>query len=147
MSEVITQNEEETAAFAVRFAGGITGGEVVCLWGDLGAGKSVFCRSMIRTLSNTPDMEVPSPTFTLVQNYEVPLGMLWHFDLYRLIEPSEVFEIGWEEAQSGGIMLVEWPERLGALLPAHRIDVRLEAVPDQPNQRKITIICHGKKHL
>jgi tRNA threonylcarbamoyladenosine biosynthesis protein TsaE len=143
MSEHITGSEEETTAFAAGFTREIRTGDIVCLWGDLGAGKSVFCRSMIRALCGDADLEVPSPTFTLVQQYESAVGLIWHFDLYRLADPSEVYEIGWEEAMSGGIMLVEWPARLGALLPARRIDVRLEAVPDQPNQRKISINRHG----
>ena len=143
--EKVTSSEEETIRFAAHFACQIARGDAVFLWGDLGAGKSVFCRSIIRALSNDLVLEVPSPTFTLAQTYDVQEGTLWHFDLYRLSDPSEVYEIGWEEALAGGILLVEWPERLGALLPAKRIDVRLEAVSDAPNQRKIRITRHGTK--
>ena len=62
---------------------------------------------------------MPSPTFTLVEVYETPGGTYWHFDLYRLETPEQVFELGWEEARAGGIVLLEWPERLGPLLPKH----------------------------
>jgi tRNA threonylcarbamoyl adenosine modification protein YjeE len=142
--QAITTSEDETAALAADFARSIKAGDCVLFWGDLGAGKSVFCRSMIRAMCGDPALEVPSPTFTLVQTYPAAAGMVWHFDLYRLCEPSEVYEIGWEEARSGGIILLEWPERLGALLPRVRIDVRLELVPDQPNHRKVSIVRHGE---
>ena len=88
-------------------------------------------------------MEVPSPTYTLVQAYPSPVGEIWHFDLYRLSGPEEIYEIGWEEALGVHIMLVEWPERLGPLLPARRIDVRLEAVSGHPNHRKVSITRHA----
>jgi tRNA threonylcarbamoyladenosine biosynthesis protein TsaE len=141
--EIVTKSEAETVDFAASFSALLKGGDAVFLWGDLGAGKSVFCRSIIRTLSGDPALEVPSPTYTLVQMYTLQGNVLWHFDLYRLSTPDEIYEIGWEEALSGGIMLVEWPERLGGLLPARRIDVRLENIPQQPNQRKVSIVRHG----
>jgi tRNA threonylcarbamoyladenosine biosynthesis protein TsaE len=143
MSLIKTQNEEQTAAFAAEFAAGLGGGSVVCLWGDLGVGKSVFCRSIIRSLCADPWLEVPSPTFTLVQVYETPKAPLWHFDLYRLSEPGEVYETGWEEALARGIVLVEWPGRLGVLLPDVRIDVTLHTTPEGPDFRAISIIPHG----
>ena len=68
-----------------------------------------------------PTLIVPSPTFTLVEIYETPRGAFWHFDLYRLEAPEQVFELGWEEARADGIALVEWAERLGALLPQERL--------------------------
>ena len=140
--EITTTNEEQTQLFAAQFAAQLQAGDGVFLWGDLGAGKSVFCRSIIKALSGDPDMEVPSPTYTLVQAYPSPVGEIWHFDLYRLSGAEEVYEIGWEEALGAHIMLVEWPERLGPLLPARRIDVRLEAVSAHPNHRKVSITRH-----
>lgn len=141
---VVTHNENETAVFARDFAKGLQGGDIVLLRGDLGAGKSVFCRGLIRALCGDGGLEVPSPTFTLVQMYDgVADGAdvtIWHYDLYRLGDEAEIYEIGWEEALAGGIVLVEWPERLGALLPKRRIDVTLTGFVDAPDQRKIEVI-------
>lgn len=141
--EFTTTDETQTQLWAAQFASGLQSGDGVFLWGDLGAGKSVFCRSMIRALCGDPALEVPSPTYTLVQAYPSPVGEIWHFDLYRLSGPEEIYEIGWEEALGAHIMLVEWPERLGPLLPARRIDVRLEAVSGHPNHRKVSITRHA----
>jgi tRNA threonylcarbamoyladenosine biosynthesis protein TsaE len=141
--DVITTSEEETIAWARQFSKSVRGGDIVLLSGDLGVGKSVFSRSMIRALCAAPALEVPSPTYTLVQTYEIQGGLIWHFDLYRLSDPSEIYETGWEDAISGGIVLVEWPERLGTLLPARRIDVKIEGILGNPNHRKISISHNG----
>lgn len=101
---------------------------MVALRGDLGAGKTSFARALIAAFAaeaGQPPPEVPSPTFTLVQIYEFPRAALWHFDLYRIERPEDALELGFEEALAEGIALIEWPERLGALLPAARIEVRL----------------------
>ncbi|MCB1681837.1 MAG: tRNA (adenosine(37)-N6)-threonylcarbamoyltransferase complex ATPase subunit type 1 TsaE [Rhodospirillales bacterium] len=143
--EHFSQNEAETEALARDFARGLQGGETLCLYGELGAGKSVFCRALIRTLCGHPEMEVPSPTFTLAQVYDGYPDQafpVWHFDLYRLVSPEEVYEIGWEEAIGQALCLIEWPERLGRLLPSRRTDVTLVPVPGQPNHRAIRIERH-----
>jgi tRNA threonylcarbamoyladenosine biosynthesis protein TsaE len=114
-------DEAATAAFAERVAALARRGDVIALRGDLGVGKTSFARSFIRSCGN-PDEEVPSPTFTLVQFYEPGV---WHFDLYRLVSPEEAWELGIEEAFTQGISLVEWPERLGPLLPPRRLDIAL----------------------
>jgi len=114
---------------------------VVALTGDLGAGKTSFARGLIAEFAREagqPVPEVPSPTFTLVQTYEFPRAALWHFDLYRIERPDDAFELGIEEALAEGIALIEWPERLGMLLPARRIDVRLAFAGD-PEARDIAI--------
>ncbi len=103
-------------------------GDVVALAGDLGAGKTTFARALIAAFAaeaGQPAPEVPSPTFTLVQTYEFARATIWHFDLYRIERPDDALELGIEEAFAGGIALIEWPERLGPLLPARRIEVRL----------------------
>ena len=99
-------------------------GDVIALQGGLGMGKSVFARGLIRALT-TPDEDVPSPTFTLVQPYDAADFTLYHFDLYRLEDPEEAFELDIEDAFADGVSLIEWPERLGHLLPARRLDVHL----------------------
>ena len=136
----LSRSEQETQSIACALASEIKGGNVFCFRGDLGMGKSVFCRALIRALCGNADLEVPSPTFTLVQIYDGPDFPLWHFDLYRLGDPSEIYEIGWEEALSDGVVLVEWPERLGSLLPSRYTDVRISSVSDHPNHREIKII-------
>jgi tRNA threonylcarbamoyladenosine biosynthesis protein TsaE len=88
-------------------------------------GKSELARAAIRARLDAPELEVPSPTFTLVQSYEAPGLEIWHVDLYRLGAPDEALELGLEEAHGEGALLIEWPERLGGLLPATRLDIRL----------------------
>jgi tRNA threonylcarbamoyladenosine biosynthesis protein TsaE len=124
---IALEDEAATAALAGLLAPYLAPGDVVALSGDLGAGKTSFARALIRTLCGPDDAgrEVPSPTFTLVQSYETPAGRIHHFDLYRVRSPDELTEIGWDEALADGIVLVEWPDRAGALLPARRLDIVL----------------------
>lgn len=104
-------------------------GDVITLEGDLGAGKTTFTRFLIQSLLG-PETEVPSPTYTLVQTYDLPQGTLWHFDLYRLNDPEEIWELGFEEAESTGIMIIEWPDRLGPNLPKKHIAIRIQMGED-----------------
>ena len=103
--------------------------DVVALQGGLGVGKTTLARAILRAAAGDPSLVVPSPTFTLVEVYETPIGTYWHFDLYRLDAPEQVYELGWEEALAEGIVLLEWPERLGRLLPKH-LSVTLELASD-----------------
>ena len=107
---------------------------MLALSGGLGAGKSVFARAFLRARAGDPALEVPSPTFTLVQAYDLPGGAVWHLDLYRIADPSEVWELGVEEALGHAILLVEWPERMGPFLPASRLAIEL-APGDGPGAR------------
>lgn len=103
-------------------------GDVVALFGDLGAGKTSLARALIRALpgpEGSAEEEVPSPTFTLVQVYERAPAPVWHFDLYRIEDPEEIHELGLSEALAEGITLIEWPERLGDLLPTAALCVTL----------------------
>jgi tRNA threonylcarbamoyladenosine biosynthesis protein TsaE len=104
--------------------------DVVALQGGLGVGKTTLARAILRAASGDPALIVPSPTFTLAEVYDTPRGVFWHFDLYRLEEPEQVFELGWEEARADGVVLVEWAERLGALLPRERLSVTLSMEGD-----------------
>lgn len=139
-----THSEEETQKFARDLSKLLAQGDVLLLQGDLGMGKTVFSRSLIRALCSDAQLEVPSPTFTLVQSYDSLKGTIWHFDLYRLNDPSEIYEIGWEEAIADGVVLVEWPERLGTLKPKGAIEITLSGHKNQPNKRIIEIIKHEK---
>jgi len=138
-----THGEQETAEIAARLAPGLKPGDILCLRGDLGAGKTVFARALVRALAGDPALEVPSPTFTLVQTYDTKQGPLWHFDLYRIEEEEEIYELGWEEALAGAITLVEWPERLDSLTPRNRLEIEIAGLPGEANRREITLIPHG----
>lgn len=141
--ETQTSNESQTVAVAQKLAGTLANGDLLCLYGPLGAGKTVFARAVIRALANNPNLEVPSPTFTLLQTYDAPIGPVSHFDLYRLADPEDIYELGWEEALAAGIVIVEWPERLGPLLPARHLDIRLSNPDNNPHARTIEIIRKG----
>jgi len=135
-------DEAATAALARRIAALAEAGDVIALSGDLGAGKTFFARAFIA------EADVPSPTFTLVQTYQKPdKGQIWHFDLYRLKQPDEAIELDIEDAFAEGISLIEWPERLGPLLPAERLDVAL-AIPAgsaaETCRRSATLTGHGR---
>ena len=130
-----------TDAFGRRLAKLLRRGDVVALKGGLGVGKTTLARAIVAGLS--PEQgEVPSPTFTLVQVYDLPGAPVWHFDLYRLTRPEEAWELGLEEALAGAISLIEWPERLGGLLPADRLEVAL-APGEGENARRARIVAHG----
>ena len=115
-------DEAATARLGAAIAARLRPGEAVCLSGPLGAGKSTMARALVRALTRR-DEEVPSPTFTLVQFYEGPRLRVAHFDLYRLSNPDEAYEIGLDEALEDGAAVIEWPERLGGRLPEHRLDI------------------------
>ncbi len=99
-------------------------GQIVCLIGELGAGKTTLARGIIAAWCGAAQ-ETPSPTYTLAQSYEGPSGVLTHMDLYRLRHPEEVFELGLEDAMQDGVVLIEWPERLGAFVPKRRFEITL----------------------
>ncbi len=117
-------------------------GDVICLQGPLGAGKTAFARGFIS--ARLGPIEVPSPTFTLVQVYEAGDAPIWHFDLYRLEKPEEADELGLEEALATGIALIEWPERLGDRAPPDRLVLRLDPGAN-PNQRRACLEAHGPR--
>ncbi|HUK58373.1 MAG TPA: tRNA (adenosine(37)-N6)-threonylcarbamoyltransferase complex ATPase subunit type 1 TsaE [Stellaceae bacterium] len=124
-------SEGATAALAARLAGLARAGDVIALKGPLGSGKTTFARAFIRARLGTHE-EVPSPTFTLVETYGSVPPQIWHFDLFRLERPEDVWELGIEDALAGGISLIEWPERMGALLPRERLEIEFAfgAAPD-----------------
>lgn len=111
----------------------LTPGTTVCLWGDLGVGKTTFSRLLIQSL-NPNVTDVPSPTFTLVQTYDTSQGNLWHCDLYRLKSPQEILELGLEEAIYESILLIEWPQKMGVYLPHDRLDCMFSFSKTMPLQ-------------
>jgi N-acetylmuramate 1-kinase len=117
-------------------------GDFIALHGDLGAGKTTFARALIRALQGSPEEEVPSPTFALVQPYDGARFPIWHFDFYRLTDAAEASELGLDEALTGGIAIAEWPERLGMRLPADRLDIRFDD-GDSADTRHITLTGQG----
>ena len=121
--EIICQTEVDTIKLAQRVADNANQGNVFALYGTLGMGKSVFARAFIQSLCDVED--VPSPTFTLLQTYSSSKGEIYHFDLYRLKHPDEVFELGFEEAVYSGISLIEWPENAGNWLPKNIIKIQI----------------------
>ena len=114
---------------AKEFAERVSPTDIVALTGDLGSGKTEFARSLITArglLQGVHIDHVPSPTFTFVQYYELPNGVIYHFDLYRLVSPEDVWELGIEEAFIDGISIIEWSDRIESLLPRTAIHIHLE---------------------
>ncbi len=122
---VTVANEAGTVRLAEDVAAVLRSGDVLALSGDLGMGKSAFARALIRALADDPDLEVPSPTFTLVQPYETARLTVTHFDLYRLGDPQELVEIGLDDATRSGAALIEWPDRAAGHLPSHTVRVTI----------------------
>lgn len=131
---------EKMQALAQEMAQRLYPGMSLCFYGDLGAGKTTFVRSMLKALD--PALEdVPSPTFTLVQYYTTSIGQVWHCDFYRLKKAEEIFELGMEEAFYSQICLIEWPEKIDPFLPADRVDVYVQICPDMT--REISLYKRG----
>lgn len=131
----------ETAGLAARLAPHLAAGDVVTLAGDLGAGKTTFARGLLAALGHRG--EVPSPTFTLVQVYDDLPVPVWHVDLYRLAVADDLVELGIAEALAGSIVLIEWAARAAALLPADRLDVRLDFAAAETT-RRLTMTGTGR---
>ena len=135
--EYLSHNTAETEAIGERLAASLVPGDVVAYCGDLGAGKTAFTRGLARGLGYGG--RVSSPTFTIVNEYEGRLP-LFHFDLYRLGDEEELFDIGWEDyLRRRGVCAVEWSERFGGALPPDAISVAINRHPLEENWRIITI--------
>jgi tRNA threonylcarbamoyl adenosine modification protein YjeE len=120
--EIALPDLDATTRLGARIADGLKAGDAVALWGDLGAGKTTLARAILQALGVAED--VPSPTFTLVQSYDTRPPVA-HYDLYRLKNPREMEELGFDDALADGAVLVEWPERAPEALPPDALHVRL----------------------
>lgn len=129
---------EHTAELAAQIAGALRPGDCLLLEGPIGAGKTHFARHLIQSLLDFPE-DVPSPTFTLVQTYDVDGGELWHADLYRLSSLEEIEELGLASAFDSAICLVEWPDRLAELTPPHALHLSLELLAEEEDSRRLTL--------
>jgi len=129
-SAIKLASETDTLALGARLALALRAGDVVRLSGELGAGKTTLARGLIQ--SRLGDIDVPSPTYTLVQAYDWPVSEgaaeLWHCDLYRLEQPDDAYELGLMDAMGEEIVLIEWADKLGALCPddALRVDLTFD---------------------
>ena len=140
---------DDTIIVAKKIASLLQNNDVVLLEGNLGVGKTFFAREVIKTLCPKVQ-EVQSPTFNLVQIYENDLPKkvkIWHFDLYRLEDSQEIWEIGLEEAMADGISLIEWAEKIKEFLPKEYLKIIIDWVFQNTNARKIEIIPVGEKWI
>lgn len=139
-------DERATEALADEIADLVHADDIVTLSGDLGAGKTTFARALIRKLAGDPTLEVPSPTFTLMQVYPTPAFHIVHADLYRIERPEELAELGWEEAAEGALVVVEWPERAGDQLAPDRLDIafRLDLKKKDASSRSAILTGYGR---
>jgi tRNA threonylcarbamoyladenosine biosynthesis protein TsaE len=139
---------EETTQLAQKIAAQLQPGDCLLLEGPIGAGKTHFARSLIQSLMTTPE-DVPSPTFTLVQTYDVADTELWHADLYRLSALEEIEELGLTEAFDDAICLIEWPDRLAELTPSHALHLALaletDLASEHEDRRRLTLTWSDAK--
>ena len=134
-------NIRQTQELAQKLAQIAKKGDTFLLFGTLGVGKSVFARAFIEFLS--PAKEVPSPTFTLVQTYDAPEFEIYHFDLYRIKNPEEIWELNIEEALFGAVSLIEWPEKMGPYIPRNAFKINISSISQ--NERLFEIECHDEE--
>lgn len=141
--QVVSRSPEDTMKLAVNLSNWLIPGDVLCLYGDLGAGKTQFAKGLAMGLGIQE--HVTSPTFTLINEYDGRIPM-YHIDAYRLDDPEEGYELGLEEYFFGnGITLIEWPSRIRELLPENRLDIFIEKSEDEDEQRVINIKGQGQR--
>jgi len=141
---VLLPNEPATRRLAIDISSILKPGDLVTLSGDLGAGKTAFARALIRHLAADDTLDVPSPTFTLVQTYTLPRFTVVHADLYRVGHPGELAELGVDDDAGNSVVLLEWPDRAGDALPPDRLDIALTLVSQGgPNQRHAELTGYG----
>jgi N-acetylmuramate 1-kinase len=143
--EAVLADEQATEALMRDIAALIEPGDLIALSGDLGAGKTTFARAFIRHAAGNDTIEVPSPTFTLMQVYELPRFTLLHADLYRVNSASELTELGFDDLREGAVTLLEWPDRAAGTLPPDRLEIELTLAPEEgPTVRHVRVSGLGK---
>lgn len=142
-TSLVLKNLEDLQRLAAIVADKTAQVDVVLLKGTLGVGKSAFARCFLTHLDDTIT-EIPSPTFTLVQTYNTPTREVWHFDLYRLEDPEEVYEIGIEEAFVSGVSLIEWPERFYYQHLRDYLLINIDFMPSEAGARQVTLDGVGR---
>lgn len=143
--QIRIESEAAMARLGAAMAESLQPKDIIALSGNLGCGKTVLARGMVRQFCGRPDLAVASPTFSLVQTYKNPAGeQLWHLDLYRLKQRQEVWEIGLEEGFSEAITIIEWPEILGDWLPADHLKIELQFVEE--TIRLVTVSMTDRWH-
>ena len=143
-------DESATMSLAADIASLLQPGDLVTLSGELGCGKTTFARALIRSLTGDKDLEVPSPTFTLLQVYDSVIKdgakfPIVHADLFRIKDPSELAELGWDEAADGALVIVEWPERAGGGLSGDRLDITFHTDTGKPPGYRLGAVI-GVRH-
>jgi len=140
--EVYLESLEQTKIFASKLAKIVSLGDIITLRGDLGSGKTSFVQYFIRSLSEE-NIEVTSPTFNLLHVHQLKSLEIWHFDLYRLKNRDEIYELGIEDAWNNGVSIIEWPEIIQDILPKNRLDLYIDFAK-QENARILTWKGSGK---
>ena len=136
-------NESCSLKLGARIGEQVEAGDVLALWGELGSGKTLFTRGIARGMGVPLQIPITSPTFTIINEYEGRLR-LYHLDLYRLTTLDELETLPWREVMFGaGVAVIEWPDRMGGLLPDERWDITFEYVDD--DRRSITLAAHGER--
>jgi tRNA threonylcarbamoyladenosine biosynthesis protein TsaE len=135
--DVVLPSLDATEALARRVGALLRPGDAVMLSGPLGAGKSAFARALLRDLAGDPTLDVPSPSFTLVQSYETPRGPVHHYDLWRVDPGPDLRELGLDDAFRD-ITVIEWPDRLGSYAPANALNVLLIPLPDEGRHARLS---------
>lgn len=142
-TKIITKTPEETLKMAERLGKKVSAGDIICLFGDLGAGKTTFVKGLAKGLKFN-STKVKSPTFVLMNIYEGRLPV-YHFDLYRIEANVELAMIGYDEFLYGdGVAVIEWAERLNTLMPQERLDIEL--THRNPEERMIKMIARGNRY-
>ncbi len=136
---ITLHNEQDSIEFAHNFSKTLTAGTIVTFSGDLGSGKTFICREVIKSLCG-PDTKVTSPTFNLLQTYQAPNFVIYHFDLYRLKSRDEIYELGIEDAWNNNLCLIEWSEIIASLLPENHIQIKLKVISNI--ERSLELINH-----